>query len=289
MYISKTTLKDSSCCFLNNISLLESELVKFGPIMSVTRHGGVLDIVYQNSEDATRALLASQEGKIIVSDEKVQLTRAIMDPDSVEFKNMPDEWKDNLVKAEEKSYVFTDVAWSMYQLIPVNIRPQFWLQFEEESYIDRYSVIFHYMITNTLRMLNCTDVLEKILVCPKAKSLARRTEYAINKVYAVSIPSINEIWNGHSISFECLNVTTLYYNGKPFDFHTDIELSESIDAVIERMKHMPELSLVQYSAIQILVKLVQTVYKSYRDPVLTQELHNLIHTKIMEPTIVESV
>lgn len=134
MYISKTTLKDSSCCFLNNISLLESELVKFGPIMSVTQHGGVLDIVYQNSEDATRALLASQEGKIIVSDEKVQLTRAIMDPDSVEFKNMSDEWKDNLVKVEEKSYVFTDVAWSMYQLIPINIRPQFWLQFEEELY-----------------------------------------------------------------------------------------------------------------------------------------------------------
>lgn len=287
MYMSKTTLKECSCCF-SNINLLESELVKFGPVVNVTRFGGVIEIVYQNSGDATQALHASQEGKIIISGEIVKLTRAIMDPDGIEFKNMSDEWKDNLVKFEEKSYVFTDVAWSMYQLIPINIRSQFWLQFEEESYIDKYSVIFHYMIINTLKMLNHADVLEKILVCPKVKSLARRTEYAINNVYAVSIPSIAEIWDGHAISFGCLEGTTLYYNGESFDFHTDIELSESIDAVVERMKYMStstvslaNLDSAHYSAIQGLVKLVQSIYKCYRDPTLTQELNDLIRTKII--------
>ncbi len=192
-------------------------------------------------------------------------------------------WKSNLVQVMEASYVFTNVTWPMYQLIPIELRPKFWVGFNRMAYVDRYQVIYHHVMIDVLENeLKWPDVLAVTFACPEALSLARRTEDAINNVVTVSIPSMKELRVGHKVTVGQINPTKLYYNGKPFDFRADIELSEAIKEVVEKMQDTPYRDKTSCTAVRGLVRIIKSIYMPSSK--LDKELDDLIYSMIRSKT-----
>lgn len=192
------------------------------------------EIEFDNSEDAEEAC----EAEVVILGEKLHVTLAELDPDSEEFKSKSEAWRCHVVKTQERRYVFSDVSWAMYDLVPVELRPKFWVDFNREGFVCKREVIYHYMVTLTVESM-ARHLLKSLLECPAYKSLCHRVEGALNGFYTFSVNRIYDFHDHGKSNALVFNRPAkgcnLFYDGKPFYYHHDVELLASIGSITERL------------------------------------------------------
>lgn len=210
---------------------IEYAFGRFGRIVAVKVHGKSGVVEFEAPEDAAAAC----EAEIVILGARLKVVPAELDPDSEEFKSKSQTWLSFLVQTQELRYVFTDVAWAMYGMIPAGLRPRFWVDFNRESYISDRGVIEHYMITFTVEKID-RCLYKELVKSPVYKSLCRRVEGALNGFSTVSVGRIYGSKEPKLVVNRPAGGCNLFYNGKPFYFPHDIELLQAISGIIERLE-----------------------------------------------------
>lgn len=210
---------------------LEYAFGRYGRIVAVKVHGKSGVVEFETPEDAA----AARETEIVILGARLEVVPAELDPNSVEFKSKSQTWLSHLVETQERRYVFTDVAWAMYGMIPAGLRPRFWVDFNQESYISDRGVIEHYMVTFTVKKID-RWLHKKMLKCPVYKSLCRRVEGALNGFSTFSVSRIYGSKESKLVVNRPARGCNLFYNGQPFYFHHDVELLQAISSIIEQLE-----------------------------------------------------
>lgn len=122
-------------------------------------------------------------------------------------------------------YVFTDVAWAMYQLIPDKFKPAFWEAFADDG-CDEYELITHDMVqASSEKFLDQCPFFD----CPEYISLVKRCEEYINHSFVIKIP--RRLHNYFTDSRPDIDVeytepppTLVYFKGEPYQFSHDVDV-----------------------------------------------------------------
>ncbi len=138
----------------------------------------------------------------------------------------------------EDKYVFTAVAWAMYQLVPDDSKQAFWEAFDRYSWIDEHEPITHDMVQASAERAvpQC-----RVLDCPEYISLVQRCEDFINHNFIVRLPKQIHDFIGGSyvpvIEIECVKPppTLLYFKGEPYQFTHDVELMWAVTNMVDRI------------------------------------------------------